>query len=521
MDASFLYMETPSAHAHVVGTMVLDPSTSPVAYSFERVVDLILERLHLLAPFRRRLVTVPFQISHPLWIEDPDFDIENHMHRTVVRAPGSMHELAEIVGDIASRPLDRTRPLWELWLVEGLEDGHLAMVTKMHHAAIDGVTGADLMAHLFDLAPDAEPPPAPAQPWQPDTIPGDLELAVDALRHVTGNPARMVKVLRRTVKSVADVVQQRSGPTDPDKPTPAMPFTAPRVRWSGAITPHRVVAFGKATLDDMRLVKSTFGTTVNDVVLAACTMTLRRYLAAHDDLPDQPLVCSVPVSVHGKTDQAGTNQVSTMFVRLPVQLDDPLEVLRTINAETKEAKIMQSAIGADTLQDFAQFIPPTLFNRAMRLYSNLNLADRHRPVHNLIVSNVPGPPIPLFAAGAQVKGVFPFGPLLEGAGLNLTVLSNMGHVDFGVIGCRETVPDVWDIADGFGAAVLELRKLAEQAAGATDDRASEPAAKAAKATTPATPAKRAPARKAPGAAPATKAAAKKAAPPAKKTAKRR
>lgn len=465
MDASFLYMETPSMHAHVVGTMVLDPSTAPEPYTFERVVGLIQERIHLLEPFRRRLVWVPFNISHPLWAEDPGFDIENHIHRTVVRPPGTMHELAEIVGDIASRPLDRSRPLWELWVVEGLEGGNLAMVTKMHHAAIDGVTGADLMAHLFDLTPDAPPPPPPEQPWQPDVVPSDLELAADALRHVVGNPVRMAKVLRRTARSVVDVVQQQRGAPD-DGPTPAMPFSAPRTRWTASITPHRAVAFGKATLDDMKHVKSTFGTTVNDVVLAACTMTLRRYLEAHDDLPDQPLVCSVPVSVHGKTDSEGTNQVSTMFVRLPVQLADPVEILRTINAETKVAKVMQNAIGADTLQDFAQFIPPTVFNRAMRLYSNLNLADRHRPVHNLVVSNVPGPPIPLYAAGAQVKGVFPFGPLLEGAGLNITVLSNMGHVDFGVIACRELVPDVWDIADGFGEAVDELKKRADEAAAA-------------------------------------------------------
>jgi WS/DGAT/MGAT family acyltransferase len=250
------------------------------------------------------------------------------------------------------------------------------------------------------------------------------------------------------------------------------------VKWSGAITPHRSVAFGKAALDDMRHIKSVFGTTVNDVVLAACTQTLRQYLIAHDDLPDVPLVCSVPVSVHGKTDHEGTNQVSTMFVRLPVQIEDPVEQLRTINAETREAKEMQNAIGADLLQDFAQFIPPTLFNRAMLLYSNLNLADRHRPVHNLIVSNVPGPPIPLYTAGAQVVGVYPFGPLLEGAGLNLTVLSNMGHVDFGVIACRELVPDVWDIADGFAEAVLLLKKRADEEAGQPKSTPAKRASKA-------------------------------------------
>ena len=463
LDASFLYMETPSAHTHVVGTLVLDPSTSPEGYAFDKVVQLLEERMHLLEPFRRRLVTVPLNLSHPVWIEDPDFDITRHVHRTWAPPPGSMHELAGIVGEIASRPLDRSRPLWELWMVEDLEDGQVAMVTKMHHAAIDGVTGADLMAHLFDLSPDAPPPPPPDPPWQPDAVPSDLELTASALGHIAGNPARMAKVLRRTARGVVDVARQSRQAAAEDRPTPALPFQAPRVRWTAAITPDRVVAFGKAALDDMKAVKAAFGTTVNDVVLTACTITLQRYLRAHDDLPEEPLVCSVPVSVHGRSESEGTNQVSSMFVRLPVQLDDPVEILRTINAETKEAKIMQSAIGADTLQDFAQFVPPTLFNRAMRLYSGLNLADRHRPVHNLVVSNVPGPPIPLYAAGAQVKGVFPFGPLLEGAGLNITVLSNMGHVDFGVIACPELVPDVWDIADGFGEAVLELRKLADAA----------------------------------------------------------
>ena len=272
----------------------------------------------------------------------------------------------------------------------------------------------------------------------------------------------MVKVLGNAARSVLDIVQRQRDATAEDRPSPALPFTAPKVRWSAAITPHRSVAFGKASLDDMRHIKSTFGTTVNDVVLATCTQTLRQYLIAHDDLPETPLVCSVPVSVHGRSEHDGTNQVSTMFVRLPVQLEDPVEQLRTINAETREAKEVQNAIGADMLQDFAQFVPPTLFNRAMRVYSNLNLADRHRPVHNLIVSNVPGPPIPLYIAGAQVVGVYPFGPLLEGAGLNITVLSNMGHVDFGVIACRELVPDVWDIADGFAEAVLQLKKRADE-----------------------------------------------------------
>jgi WS/DGAT/MGAT family acyltransferase len=254
MDASFLYMETPSAPTHVIGTLVLDPSTAPDGCSFDKVVRLLEDRMHLLGPFRRRLVTVPLNLSHPIWIEDPDFDITQHVHRTSAPTPGTMHELAVIVGDIASRPLDRRRPLWELWVVEDLEDGQLAMVTKMHHAAIDGVTGADLLASLFDLTPDAAPPPPPDPPWRPDVVPSDLELMAGALRHIAGSPARMAKVLRRTARGVVDVVQHAREAAAEDRPTPALPFQAPRVRWSAAITPNRAVAFGKAALDDMKAV---------------------------------------------------------------------------------------------------------------------------------------------------------------------------------------------------------------------------------------------------------------------------
>lgn len=477
MDASFLYMETPSQLSHVVGTLILDPSAGE-GFSYERLINVLRNRMHLLEPFRRRLVPVPFNLGHPVWIDDPDFDLDSHIHRVAARPPGTMHEVAEIVADIAGTPLDRSRPLWELTLIEGLEDGKVCFVTKIHHSAIDGVTGADLMAHLFDLSPDAPDPEPPEEPWQGEKVPSDLELIAHAIEGIATSPRTMMKVMRRTAQSVANIVARQREASAEDRPSPALPFTAPKVKWSGAITPHRTIAFGKAALDDMRHIKSTFGTTVNDVVLAACTQTLRQYLIAHDDLPDAPLVCSVPVSVHGATEHEGTNQVSTMFARLPVQIEDPVEQLKTINAETREAKAMQNAIGADLLQDFAQFVPPTLFNRAMRLYSNLNLADRHRPVHNLIVSNVPGPPIPLYAAGAQVAGVYPFGPLLEGAGLNLTVLSNMGHVDFGVIACRELVPDVWDIADGFAEAVLLLKKRADEEAGNPDRSATKRASRA-------------------------------------------
>jgi WS/DGAT/MGAT family acyltransferase len=241
---------------------------------------------------------------------------------------------------------------------------------------------------------------------------------------------------------------------------PALPFTGPRTLLNAPITPNRVVAFGQADLDDLKLVKNTFGTTVNDVVLAASAMSLRRYLLAHDDLPERPLIAAVPVSVHGQTDHGGTNQVSNMFVRLPVDTDDPVEQLLRIHEETKDAKAVHNAMGADLIQDMALITPPGIYNLALRLYALPAVSATLPPVQNVVISNVPGPPIPLYIAGAQVKGIYPFGPLIEGSGINITVLSNMGHMDFGVIACGDTVPDVWQIADGFGEAVRELQRAA-------------------------------------------------------------
>lgn len=461
IDAAFLYLETSTMHTHVVGTIVLDPSTSPEGFGPDRVKALLDARMHLLPPFRRRLAWVPLNLAHPVWVEDPDFDLDAHVHVTTLPEPGGTVELAALVGEIASRPLDRSRPLWELWYVDGMrQDGEdlVALVTKIHHAAIDGVTGADLMAQLFDLDPTTSIEPDEPSTWQPDPHPNPLALATDAVAYLVTNPVKLARAVARAVQSVADAVGEVRAPTT-DRPSPALPLTAPRVRWSAAITPSRAVAFSRAQLDDLRAVKAHFGVTVNDVVLTACTLAIRRYLLDHDDLPEDPLICSVPVSVRGQTDIEASNQVSAMFVRLPVQLDDPGEVVGAIHGETRAAKVMQGAIGAKTLQELAQFIPGAAFNQAARLYSSLHLADRHKPIHNVIISNVPGPPIPLYAAGAQVRSVVPLGPLMEGAGLNITVLSNMGNVDFGVVACPELVPDLWDLAEAFPTAVAELRSL--------------------------------------------------------------
>ncbi len=473
MDASFFYLETPTSHMHISAVVVIDGDSMPGGYSFERVRQLYLERLDRLPPFRRRPVFVPFGLDHPVWIEDENFDIDNHIVRRIAPAPGTLHDLAEIVGHTSSVPLDRSRPLWELTVVEGLEHGQVGLITKMHHAAVDGVSGADLLVHLFDIDPFAGPPEPPDHPWKGEPVPSDAQLVSDALMRAWTRPARLVRTLYRTTQSTFNIVRTLRTP----EVDAALPLTAPRTIFSGELTPHRSVAFGRAALDDLKVIKHTFGTTINDVVLAACTESLRQYLIAHDDLPDKPLIASVPVSVRNDDDQGtGGNKVSAMFAGLPVQLEDPVDQLIEIHRRMNSAKELHHAVGADMLQDWSEMFGPAMFTEASRLMSRLRTADRNAglhltdrvAIHNVVISNVPGPPLPLFVAGARMVATYPLGPVLFGAGLNLTVLSNMGNVDISAVGCTELVPDIWALTDGFAAAVTELRTIADDRRGPPD-----------------------------------------------------
>ncbi|HEX5266338.1 MAG TPA: wax ester/triacylglycerol synthase family O-acyltransferase, partial [Acidimicrobiales bacterium] len=274
LDATFLYSETPSQHMHVSMVGVFDTSTMTGGYSFERVRDLIESRLPRIPMFRRRLIEVPFRLHHPVLVEDPEFDLDFHVRRMAVPAPGSMRELTELAGDFLSRPLDRSRPLWEMWIVEGLEDGRIGVLAKVHHSMIDGVTGAELMVHLFDLEPEpsaaADQDGETADDRRPEHIPNDLELVAYAARSLARQPGRLARTIPATVRSVASIVSRRRGGAS----GMATPFSAPRTPWNGAITPHRVVAVGTLSLDDVKAVKNHFGTTVNDVVLALCSGAL-------------------------------------------------------------------------------------------------------------------------------------------------------------------------------------------------------------------------------------------------------
>lgn len=456
LDASFLYLETPDGHMHVAMVGIYDVSTMPGGYSFEELKRHIEQRLHIVPPFTRRLVEVPFQLHHPVWVEDPHFDLDYHVRRVTAPAPGGRRELAAVAGQIASVPLDRSRPLWEAWVVEGLKQDRVGFIVKVHHAAIDGSSGAEIMTALYDLSPE----PVEITPVAPqvERIPSELELlsyaAVSKLRRVrdviplVGRTAGSVTALARSIMNT----EAKHG---------GVPLTAPRTPFNQSIGPNRSVSFARVPLDEMKAIKDALGVKVNDVILGLVSGTLRNYLLNLGALPDEPLLAVCPVSVRVEAERGETgNRVSAMFAQLGTHIEDPRERLDHICRSTEGAKSDHSAIGARTLTDWAEWAAPKTFGLASRLYSSMNLANQHRPIHNLVISNVPGPPFPLYLAGAQLVAAYPMGPIMDGAGLNVTVLSYRDHIDIGFMADADLVPDIWDVAESVKDAFEELKQLA-------------------------------------------------------------
>jgi len=457
LDAAFLYMETPSLHMHVSMAAVFDPSTVPGGYSFDKLRDLVGSRLALAPVFRRRLVEVPLRLGHPYWVDDEHFDLDFHFRRAALPSPGGMDELAVFVGDVCSRQLDRSKPLWQMYLVEGLEHGHVALVSKIHHSTIDGVSGAELLAQLFDLEADPPPREIPEAPVD-DKVPSDLYMIAHALAARLAAPIDITRLAWRTGRSVLNVRKVRRSS---EEAKAALPLTTPRTSLNAAVTPHRKVAFSSISLADVKELKGALGATVNDVVLGICTGALRNYLRSRGELPDDPLVATVPVSVHPTTaNRRGANKVSAMFVSLPCGTDDPAERIEIIRSVTKGAKSEHNALGADVLLNWSEHATPNVFSAAARAYTRLRLADRHRPIHSLVISNVPGPDFPLYLGGAELVAGFPLGPVMDGAGLNVTVMSYRGTLNWGLMACAEAVPGVGGIAAAIPEALDELRACA-------------------------------------------------------------
>lgn len=461
VDSAFLSLETPTMQMHIVGVIVLDPSTVEDGYSFDNLKRLLLSRIHRMPPFYRRVRRVPFNLEHPYWVKDPDFNVDNHVRRVTIPAPGGKEQLGKLVGEITAVPLDRSRPLWEVVVIEGLENGHVALVTKMHHAAADGMASGYLMLQLLEMSPEVPDLPDP-QPLPAESLPTDAEMLRKALKDQFKDPFRIPRQARKTFEKAANLVRMwaRKGT---ENFSPVFPFMAPKTMFNRFISGDLVAAFGRASLDDFKVARKAFDCTVNDVVLAACTGALRRYLIEHADLPDKALVAAVPISIRRpEENMMMSNRVSTLMVRLPVHVADPEEQIRIIATDTRDAKTVHKAMGAEILQDWAELIAPYAFVAGVRMLSRMPLFDRINPATNLVVSNIPGPPIDLYCLGAKVVVFYPLGPIMEGAGLNITVVSQKNDMDIGIMACPDAAPNPQLIADYFCQASATIRELAEE-----------------------------------------------------------
>ncbi|MCV7220800.1 WS/DGAT/MGAT family O-acyltransferase [Mycolicibacterium elephantis] len=443
-DASLLYAETSSVPLHVCSIAELDTTTIPGGYDFDRIRDHLASRMSALPELRAKLANSHLNLDHPVWVEDTELDVSQHLHRIALPAPGGRHELSEVCGRIASIPLDRDKPLWEMWVIEGVggtdphDGGPIALMIKVHHAAVDGVSAGDLLNQLCDLQPDAPPPDAVAGPG------GALPLEIEAgglLRFLT-RPWQLTRAVPATVSTVASTIGRAlSGRAM------AAPFKAPATVFNAEITGDRTLALAQLDLDDVKRVKDRHGVKVNDVVMALCAGALRGYLEGRGELPDKPLVAVVPSSVREAWDRPGRNQLSGMFCNLKTHIADPVQRLLAIAESSSRAKEHSAEIAPTLLADVTQALPPPMFGVAFEVMSRTPL--KRTPIHNVVMSNVAGPQAQLYVMGAELKSLYPLGPIFHGSGLNITVMSLNGKLNVGIISCRQLVDDLWDLADRF------------------------------------------------------------------------
>lgn len=452
-DASMLPLETPIQPMTGCALWELDTSTVPGGYSFERFRDAMSARIPALPEFRMKLADSVLNLDTPVWVEDLDFDLDRHLHRIELPAPGTRRELSEVAGRLMSERLDRSRPLWDMWVIEGLSgadadfSGTVAVLHRMHHALGDGVAALDILSRLCSTEADA---PVPVPRDGVGTV-SKLEMALDGLVRFARRPWYLItRVLPATIAAVIKIraVRRAAGGQ-----ALRGVFSAPRTSFNGNITRRRSAAFVQLDLTDVKTVKDRFAVTVNDVMLALASGALRQFLLDRDELPTAPLVALMPVSVFDPNHEA-RNQLSLTRTSLRTDVADPADRLRAIAAASSIAKANSSAIGPKLLQDWWH-CAPGLSVLGMRLYRWSKLGG-DRKVYNLTLSNVPGPQVQCYLMGATVRARYAFGPVFYGAGLNITVMSLNGNLDVGIVSCSDLLPDPWDLAGGVRLGLKEL-----------------------------------------------------------------
>jgi WS/DGAT/MGAT family acyltransferase len=461
LDASFLYLETPKIPMHIGGVAILEGSLK-----FDDFRQYVSDRVHTVDKLTQKLVTVPLSLDRPYWVEDPDFDINMHLHRTALPRPGGWKELRYLASRMFSQQLNRERPLWEFIFVEGVDTipqvpkGSVALISKVHHSGFDGKSGADLMTMLFDVSPTPKPP-APKIAKVVSDIPSPVGLMAKSAYNFLSRPTKLPGLLWDTGKATlkAGYMTRAQGIT-----MPTIPFSAPKTRFNDTVELERV--WNSAILDIGRvkaLRKVIEGATLNDVILAICAGALRRYLLEKDELPDKPLVAMVPVSTRTTEEKnAMGNQVSAMYIQLATDIEDPVKRLEKIHINTLVGKLYQDAIDAKSLMGYAELIPFGLAGVAARFYSRAAIAKHHSPMFNVVITNVPGPQIPIYLAGHKLIVNMGTAPIFDGMGLIMPICSYNGTLSISPTSAANLIPDLDDFTRYIRESANELEQAVEQ-----------------------------------------------------------
>jgi diacylglycerol O-acyltransferase len=446
LDASFLHLERDSAHMHVGSTLIFEGEPPP----YDELVEAIERRLHLVPRYRQRLAFVPLQQGRPVWVDDPHFNIRYHVRHTALPRPGTETELKRLSGRLFSQELDRNKPLWEIWLVQRLKGDRFAIVTKTHHSLVDGVSGVDIATVLFDTARDPTPTLEP-EPWIPRPLPSGAQLLADALLEratVPGEITRGIRALARGPRQVLDRVRKDLAAVG------ALAWAgggAPPSPLNVDIGPHRRFTWVEGDLQQFKAIKDELGGTVNDVVLTAVSLALGRFLRDRgEDTTGMELKAMVPVSVRADTERGALgNRVATMYAPVPVGVEDPVECFGVVHAAMADLKSSGQAVGAEVLTGLTGFAPPTIMSQAARL------SARQR-FYNLVVTNVPGPQIPLYILGRELQAIYPQVPLALRQSLGIAIMSYNGRLNFGLLGDYDAMPDIEQLSSALEGAIDEL-----------------------------------------------------------------
>ena len=460
MDATFLYTETPTSPMNIGSVVIIDGSID-----FQTFRDIVYSRIHHFPKLRQRLLYVPMSIDHPYWVDDPNFDIDLHLRHTALPQPGSWKELRRTASQYFSEPLEMSRPLWSMTFVEGLDEipqvpkGSIAIISKIHHVAVDGIGGAGLLSLFLDFTDKKQDIPAP-EPYHPRPLPNELSLLLNSTLSFAKNPLKLPKLFSEIVTATVKAgfltrIQKTALPT--------APFTAPATPLNGIISARRLWNSAILSLDRILNLKKIMGTTMNDVMLTICAGALRRYLDEKGKLPNKSLVAMVPVSMRNGDDNGSglDNQISAMLVQIATQIADPIARLEAIHENTSRGKTYQGGLSASSLAKMAEAIPFGIANQAAHLYSRFHVSSMHKPVFNVAITNVPGPKIPLYINGHKMIAVMGSAPIIDGMGLIITILSYNGYVTVSPFSDAKSMPDldtftryIWESANELETAIL-------------------------------------------------------------------